>query len=58
MGLVSQKNKSNSISALKKELLDTQDMAAKLFEQSATKDQQILDLQTMVAQLVENGGKA
>jgi hypothetical protein len=58
MGLVSQKNKSNSISALKKELLDTQDMAAKLFEQSAAKDQQILDLQTMVAQLVENGGKA
>ena len=38
------------------DLLDTQTMAADLFEQNTAKDQQILDLQTIVATLTEKAG--
>ena len=42
----------------RKDLLDAQDLAATLFESNTSQAQQILDLQDLVAGLVEKGGVA
>lgn len=39
----------------KKELLDTQDLTAKLYEQNQTLQSDLLDIQDFVAKLIEGG---
>ena len=45
----------NAIKALSEDLIATQETAAMLYEENAAKDEQIADMEDMIAQLYEGG---
>ena len=51
------KEANQTIATQKQRLLDTQEMAASLYEQNAKKDTEITDLQAAVATLYEGSAK-
>ena len=51
------KEANQTIATQKQQLLDTQEMAASLYEQNAKKDTEITDLQAAVATLYEGSAK-
>ena len=51
------KEANQTIATQKQQLLDTQEMAASLYEQKAKKDTEITDLQAAIATLYEGSAK-